>query len=388
MKKIILKFGVIITVIFLVLSQNTFSASQNYTMLSDEEQKDLSKKLANPYDGDNLSLGRCFYKGNIDFVLFLQTLIYSDGFKEGVLEPFRDIFSRNQCHSSDVLNLIKQRDKIREAIRSAFLNCRNDRIPMLKRAYNLVNAEIYYVRHIVDGVISLSLPLDTLNTLRLESEESLYTSDEEMYKKMKEKYLGSMFSEDELNLLYRNLRTKYSKRKIEYVNCNSGSFKVLAEKFNEFIDNFGGISPAIEDAKMRIGGRAEKIWEAITDPGLADYLSSIINININSMPAKMGASEILSYLSEFGEFPDYGDQSFSSFFGQLDLEDQKFLMETKKAELASSYIFLYRDNLDQSIEKFLDELNEIDQSILNTIDNLDLLFDCTFAINSRQCPNK
>lgn len=112
--------------------------------------------------GGELSVGRCAAKGNIDFELFLNASSYSDGFYESFFEPWKDILDRNQCHSVDVGNLVKQRDSIRKFIRDAFLTCNTERLPSLEQAFWKLNAEIYYVRHVVDEDVVSGLPNNVL----------------------------------------------------------------------------------------------------------------------------------------------------------------------------------------------------------------------------------
>lgn len=373
---------------FFINISNTIAVSADLSMMSEEELSDLEKQLTDQFLGDGLSLGRCIYKGNIDFILFLQTLIYSDGFVEGVFEPFRDIFSRNQCQSSDVMNLIKQRDKIRDSIRDSFLSCRNERIPLLRRAYTLVNAEIFYVRHVVEGVLSLALPFDLLNTLMLQSDESLYSNDDELYKTMKERYVSEILPEDDFDVFYKGLRAQYSERKKQYLSCENGSFKSVAEKFNEFIDDLGGFSSALDESQKRIAGRAEKIWEAISDPGLLDYLSGVVNININKVSPQQSGEDFLEYLAEFGQFPSYQRSTYDALLSEVGSEEMRYLLSTKKAEISSTFSYLYRDNSDQSIKKYLDELKDLNTTLLNSLDDMDKVYECAFSMNLRQCPNK
>lgn len=390
MIKFKIQFAVSIALILALLSPS-FGYGAEFSLddiMSEEEQADTSADILDQYLGDNLSLGRCIYKGNIDFILFMETLIYSDGFVEGVLEPFRDIFSRNQCQSSDVMGLILQRDKIRDNIRDAFLNCRNDRIPMLRRAYTLVNAEIYFVRHIVEGAISLSLPFGLLDTLSLQNEESLYTDEKELYDTMKKRYVGEELSEDEFEAFYKGISAQYRERKKDYVKCGNDSFGAVVDKFNEFIDSFGGILPAYQDAEKRLGGRAEKIYEAITDPGLLDYAKNLIDVNINNVDPALFTEDFIEYLAEYGSFPSYSATDTRTLITMLGDEEMKFFLNLEKAEMASSFEYLYRENTDKSAEQFINELENLNKTLAGSMDALDVVYDGVMMMNLRQCTNK
>jgi hypothetical protein len=365
-----------------------FVYANSLSLMSEEEQKDLEQELLSRLSDGDLSLGRCIYKGNVDFMAFLQTLIYSDGFVEGVLEPFRDIFSRNQCQSTDVLALIKQRDKIRDQIRNSFLDCKPERIPALKKAYKRLNAEIYYVRHIVEGIISISIPFAMLDTIQLQSEDSLYAKDETLYQEMKERYVDEDFSEIEFDVFYKNTRSKYAERKKQYVNCSSGSYKELIAKFQEFIEDWGGTKTALEQSKNRIVGRAEKIYEAIVDPGLADWFYGILTVSINGVPPAMAVEDFLNYISDFGTLPNNDSRNMYLILGMSGEEESKYLREVKKMEIASSFEFLYLHNSDQGAQAFIEELRNLNETIDDSTLDIDLLSDCARAITFRQCTNK
>lgn len=349
------------------------------------EEQDLG--LLDQYIGDELSLARCIAKGNIDFILFMQSIIYSDGFYEGIIEPFNDVLIRNQCHGNDVIGLIKQRDKIRDSIRKSFLTCSNDRIPNLKKAYSKVNAEIYYVRHIVDGGIVLALPFELLSTRMLQDPESLFVPRKVIYDEMKTKYVDSgIFEINAFNTMFNNLETKYKKRKESYVVCEGGAWDGVSEKWAEFLDTAGGITPALSSAKNKIAGRAEKIGEAITDIGFESYLKGVIKLNVNDQTPAAGFGEILGELNDLASGPVFVPTTYSQVSTNLGKEEFKFNIESIRLELDSKFSVLYKDASDSYIEIMLEELKNLDKTILGSLDVMDQVLNCVNTMNSRQCP--
>lgn len=395
MKNLLKKISFIMTwisipmmVCMLIFSSTAFAADEEEdgNFLS-EISEDLEKRAMDSDIDGQISIGRCVAKGNIDFILFLQAVIYSDGFWEGVWEPFVDVFARNQCHVIDVSGLIKQRDKIRSEIRHAFLSCKNDRIPNLKRAYHEVNAEIYYVRHVVDGSIVLALPYQLLSTRMLEDEESLYYPKEKLYEEMKERYVGELMSDIEFDVFFNNLDTRYRERKKGYVICESSAWEEVAEKWAEFVESAGGIGPALDEGEKRIGGRAEKIYEAATDQGLKDYLSGIVQFKINGQDSATGAGDIIDSLSYIGASPEYTPTTIDFALSEIGEEEFRFNTELLQLDMSSKFSVLYKDTSDESIEFFVNELRDLNEVILNTLDPMDQVLGCVEMMNSRQCPN-
>ncbi len=352
--------------------------------------EDQELGLVDPYIGDELSVGRCIAKGNIDFILFLKSAIYSDGLFEGVYEPFVDITVRNQCQTIDISALIKQRDKIREYIRGAFLKCQNDRIPNLRRAYTQVNAEIYYVRHVVDSSVISNLPTFILNDILDVNPEAFYYDKLSLYKDMKERYVNSgQINKDDFEVFFSDLDSRYRNRKKSYVICEDNAWKELGEKWDEFANDLGGLSSSAEYANKKLGGSAEKIMENFEDGWLESYLTGVINLNINGLDPAMAFDEILADLDQALYIPGSDSptpKTYKSLLDGLGDEDFRYNMEISKEILRSKYEVLYKDSSDSSIELFVDELKNLDDVILDSLDDIDNVIKCANTMNDRQCP--
>ncbi|MFH1284822.1 MAG: hypothetical protein ABIH78_04545 [Candidatus Peregrinibacteria bacterium] len=343
------------------------------------------KTNIDPYVDGNLSIARCIAKGNTDFILFLSASSFSDGFIEGIFEPWYDVITRNQCQSADVLGLIKQRDKIRRYIRDAFLTCNNQKLPSLEATYYNVSAEIYYVRHVVEGDIVVSLPYNILSTRMMEDEESLYYPRDLLYNEMLDRYVndGSM-TKSAFDDLFRKLEFKYKERKKSYVICENDSWEQVAEKWNEFLNTVGGITPAWKNLEKGVGGRAEKIVEAATDMGIEDYLKGLVQVNLNNMGLKPGFEEISQNIGNY--LPNVDIPTQEALLNAIELSEKEFNTELERQILMSEFEVMYRDISDSSVELITRELDALNQVILNSSDPLSSLLDCVEGINDRQCP--
>lgn len=345
------------------------------------------KTNIDPYIDGKLSVGKCVEKGNLDFLLFLNTLIYNDGFYQGVIEPWKDVLMRNKCHATDISGLIKQQDKIRKSIRDAFLTCNTQKLPPLEKAFDKLNAEIYYVRNVVDGKIVLSLPFDILSTRMLEDKESLYTPKTQLYADMETRYVGKGLTIDEFDLLFSKLDFKYQDRKDTYIICENDTWKAVAEKFEEFINTAGGITPAWNEAKKAVGRRAEKIVESVTEGGLKAWYEGRFKLNLNNLPLKEGLSEIGENMDKY--LPNFeGAPSQGAFLDAMSVVDKAYDLDKIREEMASNYYSLYKETADAGVQLLVEGLTKYNSIILNSFKPLDTLLQGTKFMNKKQCPGK
>lgn len=336
---------------------------------------------------DGLSVARCIAKGNTDFLLFLNSIIYSDGIDQGIIEPFNDAISRNQCQAGDISGLIRQRDKIRSYIREAFLTCDAEKLPAMKRGYNQVNAEIYYARHIVDSNVLANLPYEFLEDESALDNEALYYPRQLLYQQMYSRYVSTgKFSSKDFDVLFTKLEFKYSERRKEYIVCEHSSWDVVSEKWTEFIDNAAGIAPAIESLGETVAGRSEKIWEAATDYSYVDFYTSFVQLNLNNQTPKAGFEEIVNQLSEYSINTEFQSPSQRSVLSAISGEDFRFRMNTIKTELESRFTMLYRYTRGSSIKAFLSELDSLNKTLKNSFVYMDTVLTCVNTMNNRQCP--
>lgn len=378
MKKMIYKN----LVLFVLVSFFVSFVGYNYVSAEDED-----KSLIDPYIGDNLSMAKCFAKGNTDILLFLNTIIFNDGIKEGIIEPWKDVLSRNKCQMIDVVSLIKQQDKIRKYIRDAFLTCNNQKLDSLKRAFNTLNAEIYYVRHVVDGSIVISLPYDILSTRILEDPESMFYPTQKLYNEMFERYVnGGDFEKGEFDVFFAKLGFKYKDRKNTYVLCENDSWEEVSQKWSEFIESIGGLAPAWKNLEKGIAGRAEKIVEATTDQGIVAYLSGIIQINLNNMALKPGFEEVLNSIEKY--VPNVDVPTQSQLLRALDSADSTYNTAQMRQSLVSEFEVLYKDINDSGVSIIVNELDLLNETLDDSFSPLNGILDCSRMMNFRQCPQK
>lgn len=335
-----------------------------------------------PNDG-SASIKECISQGNINFLTFINSVIYSDSISEGILEPWKDITSRNKCQSSDVYSLIIQRDKIRSLIRSAYLTCKPDKILDLRYAFYKANAEIYYVRHVVDGQISVGLPYTSLKLKKTEDASALYADPNVIMEAIKKRYVGEeKISEKQFPLFYENLVKKYEKRKEKYILCDEDlSFKDLGDKFDKNKKKIGDeTKKAYDDSVKRLGGRVENLVEGVNDVGFKDTIASMFKININKMTPMKSYEDFLKNSSYLGSNPTAEDA-----LSHLYTESRTFDKETLKKQLEAHFESLYRIGNDNAVEVMMEELALTDLAVIDGTKSLGKLLDCIKRLDKKQC---
>ena len=346
------------------------------TVIADE---DLDPSI----DGDTGVAG-CISKGNLEFALFLNTLAWDDGIIQGIYQPWEDVLTRNQCHSNDISALIHQRDKVRSQIRDAFLSCNTQKLPDMKKRYYSLNAEVYYVRHVVDGGVVATLPYDVLNSRDLGIFESAYYDEGKLYSEMKEQYVDEEeFTLTDFDILYESLKIKYNDKKNQYIVCDNSSWDQISEKWQEFMDSAGGTADAWEDLGTVVEGRADKIVQSVSDVSFASYFEGLVQANINDMDAKAGALELREELQK--NLPSYHTPTQSDLLGAIGSSDRAFEIELMEKEISARFKVLYLDTGDSTIELFVDELENLNQIIIDSYKPMGLVLDCSETMNARQC---
>jgi hypothetical protein len=316
---------------------------------------------------------------------FLEASIYAEGYINGSVESLTDLISRNQCQVSDVLSLMNQRDKVRQLIRDAFLTCDSEKIPGLRKAYTKANAEIYYVRHIVDSAVVLKIPYASLSTLQLKDEAKLYYPAEKLYQEMYSRYVGkNKFEEEEFDVFFNQLQSKYQGRKSSYVFCESSAWAEVADKWQDFVDNLGGFQETAVGLKAVVG-RAEKIIEAVTDTTYKGYFDGLVTLNLNNESPAPAFGDIVAELEE--NLPSSGVITQESLLYAVQGANVSFDVKQLEASMGSNFEMLYKNTSDETVKIFIEELDNMNQAIVDSYGPQSEILNCTRKINSRQCPS-
>lgn len=346
---------------------------------------------------DIISCGNTYFK---DLGVFLETIVGFHGFFGNFSDYVLDIFERNTCHAYDILMLDKQLDKIKRDIQQAYLKCKPDKIPDLKTAYFKTDAEIYYVRHIVDSSI------DWVSTLSLGLVSSKEKSKEQIdqagvfkdpYGDMVSKYTSVVGGKEEFDKLYKNLQIKYSERKYNYVQCKSGGgWQEVQDKWKEFINNWGGAKEAGEEFKKDVVGGAQEIKESFPflnfskNPAVkappytfGTFLQNTFDVSINGVTPKKAFQDIMSDASK--SFVTYSP-NISTVYNTVGNEDIRYKLDIDRAKLEAKYKTLYLQTTDSAIAEFLGSLDALKKTIKESVLYAAGITKCVRTVLSKQCP--
>jgi len=350
-----------------------------------ENTTDGGETVSNDKDG-NLSVGGCLQQGNLDMRAFLNSLIYIEGYMEA-LNPLLDLTSRNSCQVEDIFRLQRARDQVKSLLRDAFFNCHNGEIPGLKQAYYKSVMEIYYVRHITNTVAaSVKLPMFSLSTLQLRDPNTFFTDDNELYSDMYETFIlkSKFMTTNDFTNFYNQLKSKYKDRKMEYVTCHNSSFEEVTKKFMEFISDYGGVKKSSENLAKSIVGGGEKLVQALTDTSYKGYVSGLLNLRINGMPVMQGFNEIVDEFAK--NSPDFtGNVGQDAIYNAVNSQAQVYDVEKKKTELKAEFEAIYKNTSDQSFEYIIASLEDMNQTIEDSIPIQGKILNCVETINNKQC---
>jgi len=348
-------------------------------------------------DSSGANNWKCFKKGGQDFMTFLNSTMFSEGFSDSVIEPWKDVLFRNQCHALDVLGLVKQQDKIRSAIRDAYLMCKNQKIPKLKTAFNRMSAEIYYVRNAVDADLAATLPFDSSNLNAAEK------NPEELKKEMKAKFLDKkkFDNAEDFNNFFNGMVQKYEDRLDSYTRCNKGSWQAVKDKFTEFVKFFSE-GMGVKEGYKSWQRKAAKLKQTATQGWEIPF-----KMGVNGQEVRLfdGENTFMSDMSSafegFGENNPFTEKYWTSDIAKgLQFGDTSSLMRSLelsktatdlvqlKNGLNQKFFTLYSDFSSSESRKVLESLDELNQAIKQTPPGpLDSVEKCVDGINDMQCKN-
>ena len=339
-----------------------------------------------PSQDGNLGPAKCLAKGNLEFTTFLRASIFADGISGGIVEMWNDVLYRNKCQTSDIAGLVNQRDKLRTYIRDAFITCNTSGLPALKKAYNKLGADLYYVRNVTNKKVAVSLPYDILSTKMLENPDELFYPREKLYSEMKSKYSDSgLISAQEFDVMFASFETKYQTRKNSYVICENSAWEGVSKKWDEFLETLGGTAPAAKDVKKSMAQRAEKIVESATNKSLTEYLSGVVAINLNNLSPREGTKRIIDRLSQ--SMPQGGGGiTAEQATNAIEQTDKAYDTALLREEMSSRFYVRYKEVSDNSVELFVQILTDLNKVLADSLQPLENLLGCTKLVNSRQCP--
>lgn len=317
------------------------------------------------------SVGACIQEGGQNWLGFLRALGAADSFDETYLQPWVDVFGRNQCHAVTIMNLIAQADHARSTVRDSFLSCNNEKAEDAMKTYYKLVAEIYYVRHVVDEEKVKGYNKKFFDEYPLEIAKMMRPKSQ-IYNEMKARYVGDnngLFTEEEFEAVFNEIVDRNINQRESFVVCDSGSWQQVAEKWEEFKAHFTEDLGGLKEFGENVAGEWQNIVnEAKTmkvvgllggDKSVGDFLKSFIDVSINGNPdLEYFGEEFKEELKE--QLPNWSQRTIISqndFIQSVVSADKAFALFDLEKEMRSKFAALYGTTGDETIEIFLDTLD-------------------------------
>ncbi len=322
-------------------------------------------------DGE-FSPGACIKKGGQDWLGFLRAMAAADSFNETYLQPWVDVFGRNQCHSVALLNLIAQADHARSTVRDSFLSCNTEKAADAQKKFYKLTAEIYYVRHVVAEKKSKGYNKDIIENHPLEVAK-LFKPKDQLYNEMKERYVGdnnNLFTEEEFELVFNEIVDRNINQRESFLVCDKGSWQQAAEKLAEFKAHFTEDLGGLKEFGENVAGEWQNIVnEAKTmkivaliggqDKAVGEFFKSFIDVSVNGNPdLEYFGEEFVEELKK--QTPNWTQQTIVSqkdFIQSVESSAAVFALFDLEKEMKSNFATLYGTTGDETIELFLDTLD-------------------------------
>jgi len=332
----------------------------------------------------NLKIGECIKRGGIDFKAFLAASLWSDSFLESIVEPWKDVLVRNACHAFDMYGLVQQRDKLRKQIRDAFLTCRNEKVPKLKKAYYKTVVEIGFARNIVKVSKASRVPQDM----------------DKLLTQLEGKYVGQYhwFNKDEFSVFKNVLKVIYQDRISDYIDtCDQGSWAAVLKKFKEFHETViqGGFVDDIKKAGAEIKRKAQKVKESFGDAASwEEWGKGLLQVNLNGTPCTIedpsGCGDFWKeFTGEFNENNPFNSTNFPTtslgVYETRKWSDLGIRSKALKDEMSSRFQMLYGVATDAALDNFIKASVDLNTSIKDSFKPLNGIKECLKTINKRQC---
>ncbi len=275
-----------------------------------------------------------------------------------------DIFSKNMCQLTDIMQLEEELDDLQDSIRDRYYSCDYQTVGQLTEEYYKTKAEMYFVRNILksetDAMTSTEIAelYENLNTDPLK---------EEMY----DKYVlnKGWFVDEDFYSMFEDFLTQYEDNIYTYFYCSDVNWKAIGDKWkewNEIAQIFADRQIEKESARSEEQGADEDPAGAKSSPlgRVGEFFTKHLDVEISAVD---NVSQYLDQEFESSTSSDEGEtassvagQSLVSLFDNYTSELSRYGSDIEEAELIAKYKFLYGDGgseISKSLEQKLDTLN-------------------------------
>ncbi len=305
-------------------------------------------------------------RGDRDYQTFMSAIISYDGF----VEYWKDILVRynyNYCLYQDIESLYGRLSKVRKQVREAFYSCADEAtVKRLRDTYYELETMLYFLRKYIsvdNGTFIVRKDADVINDF-----QGLYV------------FNSGIFTTEKIMELYAEFKTRYEPRIPIYQNCKDASWQMVIDKWNEFKESSGGITPALKQAKES----AEKRWARLSESakGIGDnFIGGLVDVKINGLAAKEGWGQIAA---EFEKNMPEG-VTFETYTATVAARTRAYDYDKMEAEYDAQYLVLYRESSDEITRQIDLRLKLLDNIIVNSFPYQNQTIHCVKDIKDQQC---
>lgn len=321
---------------------------------------------------------------------FLSALIGYESFTD----YWRDFFLW-PSHFADVMNVQMQLNKSRYAVMAAFMRCDLNNLKAVTNSYYRLEAELYYVRHVVDSESGFprenfaSEMIDYLMLLKPRGDElqerALYEGYFDLFESKYRERVKTYSSFDE-DPLFQQLGKKWD----DFMNIgkdfkNLGAeMKHLGEEIIGSDEKHGGKKPPAGNSQESPTGVFGKIIKAV-----GSKFDACVTTKDNRYCA-FGESRVDAPENKFGDTPGVTNSSRGQTFGEamvgLEKQEQKKTEDVDEAQMRSRYEVLYGQVNGDGVKALMGKIDEL-ISILGqeSSEPLNMLKECANEVTDRTC---
>ncbi len=399
-------------------------------------------------DGEQLI--ECIRKGKYDFMAFIDASLPGNPV-EMFTDAWDDIFHKNSCHALAVLALLEQKNAIRTAIRDVALSCSEGDTSSLILRHKEIDAEIYYVRNIVDGKFGLRLPYNLLSKFA----NNAIAYRDALYEDMTERFINSdFFAKEEFDILFLEFENNYGKgqykladearedcgdgedndldgdpdkadsscqeeildaqgkgtgktkynpyknesdcnfidedatndMKCNFVICESGSWKQVADKLKEFEEGL----ESIQEAWAEVESQAEQLAQSAKELGkrfssAENFFGPMFEAKLNGQKFSDGLTKMFADLKDDVDiFNSEAKLDMSGFLEGAILGDAASSREKLQADMINKFHTRYISNFD-GLQEVIDILSEHIKIIDDSLPGLEKIEEESKTLSDKQC---
>jgi hypothetical protein len=365
--------------------------------------------LGNPAGGGSLFCER-------DFGNYLSNGIDFDG--EGFTDYWGDIldipgvgwskYTANYCHFTDIDSLLQRIDKARKQLRQAFYVCDSATVARVSKDYKEMSMELYYARHFLDTKPFVG-GKDAPQSVKDESVVKRPNFQEEFMGKFadNENYFNAKITLE----LFNQFEAKYEAKIDGYKNCTDPGVDALRLKIEDLKNTFSNIKKLADRLNGKIANRKKAsdakiqanpgMLTAFSADNIGDAFKRSVDFRVNGenltdptvwenfTAGKSGLSGAVSdAVSSDTTITGADGYVFNDVIADLSKAENRDENLRLEAIYLAEMEMTYKETAGVGLDKALEKLFALQETIRNTFPEMANLEKCTARIVGKQCSNK